>query len=70
MGLGGISIWQLLIILLSVVMIFGTKRLKNIGNDLGTAIKGFKNSVKDEDVNENIEISQDNSIDDSKKDES
>jgi sec-independent protein translocase protein TatA len=51
-------------------MIFGTKRLKNIGNDLGTAIKGFKNSVKDEDVNENIEISQDNSIDDSKKDES
>lgn len=70
MGLGGISIWQLLIILLIVVMIFGTKRLKNIGNDLGTAIKGFKNSVKDEDVNENIEISQDNSIDDSKKDES
>ena len=70
MGLGGISIWQLLIILLIVVMIFGTKRLKNIGNDLGAAIKSFKNSVKDEDVNENIEISQDNSIDDSKKDES
>ncbi|MGB5324738.1 MAG: twin-arginine translocase TatA/TatE family subunit, partial [Pseudomonadales bacterium] len=40
MGLGGISIWQLLIILLIVVMIFGTKRLKNIGSDLGGAIKG------------------------------
>lgn len=48
MGLGGISIWQLLIILLIVVMIFGTKRLKNIGTDLGGAIKGFKKSMADE----------------------
>ena len=48
MGLGGISMWQLLIILLIVVMIFGTKRLKNIGSDLGGAIKGFKKSM-DED---------------------
>ena len=36
MGLGGISIWQLLIVLAIVVMIFGTKRLKNIGGDLGS----------------------------------
>ncbi len=48
MGLGGISIWQLLIVLAIVILIFGTKKLKNIGGDLGGAIKNFKNSVKDE----------------------
>lgn len=48
MGLGGISIWQLLIILAIVVMLFGTSRLKNLGADLGSAIKGFKSSMKDE----------------------
>ena len=48
MGLGGISIWQLLIILVIVVMVFGTKKLRNMGGDLGTAIKGFKKSVKEE----------------------
>ena len=48
MGLGGISIWQLLIILAIVIMIFGTKRLRNIGGDLGSAIKGFKNSMNAE----------------------
>ena len=48
MGLGGISMWQLLIILLIVVMIFGTKRLKNIGSDLGGAIKGFKKAIGDD----------------------
>ena len=45
--LGGISIWQLLIILLIVVMIFGTKKLRNAGGDLGSAIKNFKKNVKD-----------------------
>ena len=45
-GLGGISIWQLLIVLAIVVLLFGTSRLKNIGSDLGGAIKGFKNSIK------------------------
>lgn len=49
MGLGGISIWQLLIVLAIVVMLFGTSRLRNIGSDLGSAIKGFRNSMsKDE----------------------
>ncbi len=53
MGLGGISIWQLLIILVIVMLIFGTKRLKNIGGDLGGAIKGFKQAVtSDEDKTE------------------
>lgn len=45
MGIGGISIWQLLIILAIVLLLFGTKRLKNIGGDLGSAIKGFKKSM-------------------------
>ncbi|MFA7555243.1 MAG: twin-arginine translocase TatA/TatE family subunit [Spongiibacteraceae bacterium] len=48
MGLGGISIWQLLIILAIVVMLFGTKRLRNIGGDLGEAIKGFRNSMSND----------------------
>ena len=48
MGFGGISIWQLLIILAIVVMLFGTKRLRNLGGDLGAAIKGFKKSMGNE----------------------
>ncbi len=51
MGLGGVSIWQLLIILVIIVLLFGTKRLRNIGNDLGSAIRGFRNSIKDSDEN-------------------
>ncbi|MCU7919164.1 MAG: Sec-independent protein translocase subunit TatA [Candidatus Thiodiazotropha sp. (ex Dulcina madagascariensis)] len=47
MGFGGISIWQLLIILAIVLLLFGTKRLKNIGSDLGGAIKGFKGAMKE-----------------------
>lgn len=45
MGFGGISIWQLLIVLAIVLLLFGTKRLRNIGSDLGNAVKGFKNSM-------------------------
>ncbi len=48
MGIGGISIWQLLIILVIVILIFGTKRLKNIGGDLGGAVKGFKDAVSED----------------------
>jgi len=43
----GISVTQLLIILVIVIVLFGTKRLKNIGADLGSAIKGFKSAVKE-----------------------
>lgn len=53
MGFGGISIWQLLIILAIVVMLFGTKRLRNIGGDLGAAIKGFKKSINDDEDSKN-----------------
>ncbi len=49
MGVGGISIWQLLIILVIVVLLFGTKRLKNIGSDLGEAIRGFRSSMSNSD---------------------
>lgn len=48
MGLGGISLWQLLIILLIVFLLFGTKKLRGLGGDLGGAIKGFKSAMKDE----------------------
>jgi sec-independent protein translocase protein TatA len=43
----GISIWQLLIVLLIIVLLFGTKKLRNIGGDLGSAIKNFRSSMKD-----------------------
>lgn len=50
MGLGGISIWQLLIVLVIVLLLFGTKKLRGMGSDLGGAVKGFKDAVtKDED---------------------
>ena len=48
MGIGGISIWQLLIILAIVIMLFGTKRLRTLGSDLGSAVKGFRKSIQDE----------------------
>ena len=44
----GISPWQLLIILLIIVLIFGTKKLRNMGGDIGSAVKNFRKSVKDE----------------------
>nr|VFJ49356.1 MAG: sec-independent protein translocase protein TatA [Candidatus Kentron sp. FW]VFJ56141.1 MAG: sec-independent protein translocase protein TatA [Candidatus Kentron sp. FW]VFJ67191.1 MAG: sec-independent protein translocase protein TatA [Candidatus Kentron sp. FW] len=47
MGLGGISIWQLLIILVIIVLLFGTKKLRHIGSDLGGAIKSFRSSLKE-----------------------
>jgi len=47
----GISVWQLLILLAVVILIFGTKKLKNVGGDLGSAIKGFKSAVKEGDDN-------------------
>lgn len=43
----GFSIWQLLIVLAIIVLLFGTKKLKNIGGDLGGAVKGFKNAVNE-----------------------
>ena len=45
--MGSFSIWHWLIVLLIIVLIFGTKKLKNIGSDLGGAVKGFKDGVRD-----------------------
>ena len=73
MGVSGISIWQLLIVLLIVVLIFGTKRIKNIGSDLGGAIKSFRKGLNEaesvesdlskigEDLNKDPEDSEDES---------
>lgn len=44
--MGGIGIWQLVIVLLIVILVFGAKKLRNIGGDLGSAIKNFKQAVK------------------------
>ncbi|MDM3015364.1 Sec-independent protein translocase subunit TatA [Citrobacter sp. CK189] len=48
--MGGISIWQLLIIAVIVVLLFGTKKLGSIGSDLGASIKGFKKAMSDDDA--------------------
>lgn len=45
--MGGLSIWHWLIVLVVVVLVFGTKKLKNVGSDLGAAVKGFKDGMKD-----------------------
>ncbi len=64
MGIGGISIWQLLIVLAIVVMLFGTKRLRNLGSDLGEAIKGFRSSISDKEGDADpFEQNKDNVID-------
>ena len=47
--MGSLSIWHWLIVLLVVVLIFGTKKLRNLGTDLGSAVKGFKDGMKTED---------------------
>ena len=46
--IGGISVTQLVILLVIVMLVFGTKRLRNIGSDLGSAIKGFRKGIEDE----------------------
>lgn len=50
--MGGISIWQLLIIVVIVVLLFGTKKLSSLGSDLGASIKGFKKAMGDDDSSE------------------
>lgn len=50
--IGGISIWQLLIVLVIVALIFGTKKLRGIGGDLGGAVKGFKKAISEDEKKE------------------
>lgn len=69
--MGGISIWQLLIILVIVALIFGTKKLKGMGGDLGGAVKGFKKALGDEKADEKNEDSDETLVEETtaKKDE-
>ncbi len=46
MGMGGISIWQLLIVLVIIVLLFGTSKLRNLGGDIGAALKNFRDSMR------------------------
>ena len=58
----GISPWQLLIVLVIVVLIFGTKKLRNMGGDIGGAVKNFKKSMKDEDSANDAESDSDENL--------
>lgn len=60
MGLGGISPFQLLIILVIVLLIFGTKKLRGLGGDLGGAIKGFKKAMKEDETSEKLDETSEN----------
>jgi sec-independent protein translocase protein TatA len=56
--MGGLSIWHWIILLVIVLLVFGTKKLRNIGADLGGAVKGFKDGMKgDEDAAKRAELS-------------
>ena len=54
--MGSFSIWHWLIVLLVVILIFGTKKLRNLGTDLGSAVKGFKDGMKTEEEKPKTEI--------------
>jgi len=54
--MAGISVWQLLIIAVIVVLLFGTKKLRGLGSDLGGAVKGFKKAMGDEDKTKSAEL--------------
>jgi len=54
MGIGGIGIGPLLVILVIIILLFGTKKLKSLGGDLGSAVKGFKKALNN-DADENLE---------------
>ncbi|KAA1150693.1 Sec-independent protein translocase subunit TatA [Pseudoalteromonas sp. FUC4] len=70
MGFGGISIWQLLIVLAIIVLLFGTKKLRGMGGDIGGAVKGFKKAMSDDQASEQekseqIQQSEKSTVDDS-----
>ncbi|SEL32296.1 sec-independent protein translocase protein TatA [Colwellia chukchiensis] len=68
--MGGISIWQLLIIAVIVVLLFGTKKLRNLGSDLGSAVKGFKNAVTDETAKKDDDAAKADSLADNSTEQS
>lgn len=60
--MGGISLWQLLIVLVIIVLLFGTKKLRGLGSDLGSAVKGFKNAVNENDKDSDFEDDKDKPV--------
>ena len=59
----GISVTQLLIVLVIVIVLFGTKRLRNMGGDLGGAVRGFRSAMKDGEEDKNLQEQDDDVID-------
>ena len=59
MGIGGISFWQILIILAVILILFGGKKIRTMGSDLGEGLKGFKKAIKDEDSAKDSESKSD-----------
>ena len=59
MGIGGISFWQILIILVVILVLFGGKKIRTMGSDLGEGLKGFKRAIKDEDADKESESKKD-----------
>ena len=59
MGIGGISCWQILIILVVILVLFGGKKIRTMGSDLGEGLKGFKKAIKDEDADKESESKKD-----------
>lgn len=70
MGFGGISIWQLVIVLGIIILLFGTKKLRNLGGDVGSAVKGFKKAMNDDSADqEQKKITEEKSDAEFKKDD-
>ena len=59
MGIGGISFWQILIILVVILILFGGKKIRTMGSDLGEGLKGFKKAIKDDDSAKDAESKAD-----------
>ena len=59
MGIGGISFWQILIILVVILILFGGKKIKTMGSDLGEGLKGFKKAIKEEESSKDYESKSD-----------
>ena len=59
MGIGGISFWQILIILVVILVLFGGNKIRTMGSDLGEGLKGFKKAIKDEDADKESESKKD-----------
>lgn len=67
--LSGISIWQLLILLVIVLLVFGSKRLRHLGPDLGSALKGFRSAMKDDDHEQDADSKEPEAVDHAKRDD-